>query len=46
MFEVLFYIGGFCLILGLGYPLFAVFVYPFYRLMGGRQKFFDYMRSL
>lgn len=46
MFEVLFYVGGFCLILGIGYPLCAILVYPFYKLMGGKQKFVDYMRIL
>ena len=46
MFEILFYVGGFCLILGIGYPLCAILVYPFYKLMGGKQNFVDYMRSL
>lgn len=46
MFEILFYVGGFCLIFGFGYPLCAAFVYPFYRILGGRKKFLGYMRGL
>ena len=46
MFEILFYVSGFCLILGIGYPLCAILVYPFYRIFRGKQKFLDYLRDL
>lgn len=46
MFEVLFLVGGLCLILGVVYPACAILVYPFYKLMGGKRKFLDYMGSL
>ena len=46
MFEVLFLVGGLCLILGVVYPACAILAYPLYRFMGGKQKFLDYMRNL
>ena len=46
MFEVLFLVGGLCLILGVVYPVCSILVYPFYRILGGKQKFFDFMRDL
>lgn len=46
MFDVLIYVGAFCLILGVVYPICAIIVYPFYRMLGGKKSFFDYMRSL
>lgn len=46
MFEVLFFVGSFCLILGVVYPVCSILVYPFYRIFGGKQKFLDYLRDL
>ncbi len=46
MFEVLFFVGVFCLILGVVYPVCSILVYPFYRIFGGKQKFLDYLRDL
>lgn len=46
MFEVLFFVGGFCLFLGVVYPVCSILVYPFYRIFGGKQKFFDFLRDL
>lgn len=46
MFEVLFCVGGFCFIFGIGYPACAILTYPFYRFFGGKQKFLDYLRDL
>ena len=46
MFEILFYVGGFCFILGVGYPACAILAYPFYRIFGGKQKLLDYLRDL
>ena len=46
MFEILFYVGGFCFILGVGYPVCSILVYPFYRIFGGKQKLLDYLRDL
>lgn len=46
MFEVLFFVGGFCFILGVVYPVCSILVYPFYRIFGGKQKFLDYLRDL
>lgn len=46
MFEVLFFAGCFCFILGVVYPVCSILVYPFYRIFGGKQKFLDYLRDL
>lgn len=46
MFDVLFCVGGFCFLLGIGYPLCSILVYPIYRILGGKQKFLDYLRDL
>lgn len=46
MFEVLFFVGGLCLILGVVYPVCSILVYPFYRILGGKQKLLDYLRDL
>lgn len=46
MFEILFYVCVFCLVFGVIYHAFAILVYPFYRMIGGKQKFLDYMGSL
>lgn len=46
MFEVLFFVGGFCFLVGVVYPLCSILIYPFYRIFGGKQKFFDYLRDL
>ena len=46
MIEVLFAVSGFCLLLGVVYPICAIIVYPLYVAFGGEQKFFDYMKKL
>lgn len=46
VFDLMVYFGGFCLLIGVGYPLAAAVIYPFYRALGGRQRFRAYMKSL
>lgn len=46
MVDFLFCVGVFYLILGAAYPICATLFYPFYKLMGGKQNYFEYMRVL
>lgn len=46
MFELLFYVFGFCFLIGVGYPLFSVLIYPLYRILGGKKKLNNYLRDL
>lgn len=46
MFELLFYVFGLCFLVGVGYPLFSILIYPLYRILGGKQKLYDYLRGL
>ena len=38
--------GGFCLILGVVYPLCALLVYPIYRKLGGSMGLKEYMSCI
>ena len=46
MIEALGWFGLFCLLIGVGYPLFAAITYPIYRLLGGRERFWKYMGKI
>ena len=39
-------IAAFFIIIGIGYPLCTAIIYPIYRLLGGKQSFFDYMKDV
>ena len=39
-------IAAFFIIIGIGYPLCAAIIYPIYRVLGGKQSFFDYMNDV
>lgn len=46
MFELLFCVFGFCFLIGVVYPLCSILIYPLYRILGGKQKLYDYLRNL
>lgn len=45
MFELLFYIGLICLLLGVIVPIIILIYYPFYKYLGGRSNLIDYFRN-
>lgn len=45
-FYIMMIFGGFLFVLGVVYPVLAILVYPVYRLLGGRDSFKEYIKSL
>ena len=44
--EFLLVILGICLFFGIGYPIFAILLYPLYTDFGGKKKLNDYIKNL
>lgn len=44
--EFLLVILGICLFFGIGYPIFAILLYPLYTAFGGKKKLNDYIKNL
>ena len=46
MIETFVVMAGVCLLFGVVYPVFAILIYPIYRLLGGNRKFCEYVRGM
>lgn len=46
MSAFVFYSAIICLLLGVGYPVAAILIYPLYKLFGGEQNFSEYVGCL
>lgn len=39
-------LGGICFIFGVVYPAVMALIYPFYRMLGGTEKFSKFMKNI
>ena len=44
--EFLMAILGICFLLGVGYPIFAILLYPLYTALGGKKNLKEYIKNL
>ena len=44
--EFLLVILSICLFFGIGYPIFAILLYPIYTALGGKKKLNEYIKNL
>lgn len=46
MFEILTIVFAICFLFGGVYPIICALVYPFYKMLGGKDKFKNYIKNI